>query len=201
MSSWPPTLVDWGVLTPRLRDGDPVCLVQGLVDADTGEIGIPICPHCHQAVTIAHYREGVLHHFTEPAPARCMGAERHRLVGNRVSVGWTSCGYYATPGPGGHGTGAVPRLHRPRPRPRRRRAALAPASPRVTRGSSYPIARFAASCCHCWRMSGRSAAAAPAARRVCPPVSFTHISRSRFAPPAGHPCASTQACTAFGSSW
>jgi hypothetical protein len=105
MSSWPPTLVDWGVLTPRLRDGDPVCLVHGLVDADTADIGIPICPHCHQAVTIARHREGVLHHFTEPAPARCTATERHRLVGNRVSVGWTSCGCrYATPGPGGHRT-------------------------------------------------------------------------------------------------
>src|SRR4051812_23666795 len=44
MSSWPPTLVDWGTLTPQLRDRDTVCVVHGLVDAERAPIGIPTCP-------------------------------------------------------------------------------------------------------------------------------------------------------------
>jgi hypothetical protein len=106
MSSWPPTLVDWGTLIPQLRDGDPVCLVHGLVDAETATIGIPICPHCHQAVTIAHRdRDGVLRRFVEPQPVHCAADERHPLVGGRMTVGWTPCTCPAAdPGPGGHRT-------------------------------------------------------------------------------------------------
>jgi hypothetical protein len=104
MSSWPPTLVDWGTLTPQLRDGDPVCVVHGLVDTETAPVGIPICPHCHQAVTIARRdRRGVLKCFVGPAPARC--SQGHPLVGGRVTVGWTPCMCPAAhPGPGGHRT-------------------------------------------------------------------------------------------------
>ena len=106
MSSWPPTLVDWGELTPRLRNGATVCLVHGLVDAEQAPIGIPVCPHCRQAVTLAHRdREGVLREFVEPRPPRCTAAEQHPLAGGRTLVGWTSCGCPAvSPGPGGHRT-------------------------------------------------------------------------------------------------
>jgi hypothetical protein len=106
MSSWPPSLVDWGALTSRLRNGDRVCIVHGLVDAEQAPIGIPICPHCRQAVLVARRdREGVLREFAESAPARCAAPERHSLTGGRTMVGWAGCGCaYANPGPGGHRT-------------------------------------------------------------------------------------------------
>jgi hypothetical protein len=106
MSSWPPTLADWGELTPRLRDGDPVCAVHGLVAAEQAPIGIPVCPHCRQSVLLAHRdREGVLRSFAEPSPARCAAAERHPLAAGHTLLGWTSCRCAgAAPGPGGHRT-------------------------------------------------------------------------------------------------
>ena len=106
MSSWPATLADWGELAPRLRDGARVCVVHGLVDAEPARIGIPVCPHCRQAVLVAHRdRDGVLRGFAEPVPQRCTAAERHPLTGGRARVGWTSCGCaHASPGPGGHRT-------------------------------------------------------------------------------------------------
>lgn len=69
MSSRPPTLVDWGELTPRLRDGATVRIVQGLVDAEQAPVGVPVCPHCGQMVLLAHRdRQGVLRGFAEPVP-------------------------------------------------------------------------------------------------------------------------------------
>ena len=106
MSSWPPTLVDWGELTPRLRAGDPVCIVHGLVEPEQAPVGIPICPRCRQAVLrVDRDQQGLLRGFAEPGPDRCSAAERHRLIGGRVLVGWTPCGCAnAVPGPGGHRT-------------------------------------------------------------------------------------------------
>lgn len=108
MSSWPPTIVDWGVLTPRLRDGDRVCQVHGRVDAGLGPVGVPVCPHCGQMVTIARRdRQAVLRGFIEPVPPRC--PRGHLLDGGRVILGWQSCGCsYASPGPGGHRTWQCP---------------------------------------------------------------------------------------------
>lgn len=106
MSSWPPTLVtDWGALMGRLRAGDTVCLVHGLVDAAQAPIGIPICPHCRQAVMVTAYDRRGQRRFVEPAPKHCAAAEQHPLAGGRMTVGWTGCSCpHATPGPGGHRT-------------------------------------------------------------------------------------------------
>ncbi len=104
MSSWPATLVDWGVLTPQLRAGDAVCVVHGQVDVEPAPVGVPVCAHCHQMVLHA-YRDdtGVLRSFIEPSPSHCTAVERHPLGGGRVRVGWTSClCARALPGPGGH---------------------------------------------------------------------------------------------------
>jgi hypothetical protein len=104
MNSWPPTLVDWGVLTPQLANGAPVCTTHGLVAAEQAPIGIPICPYCRQAVLITHRdQRGKLRGFIGPAPSRC--GRGHPLIGGQMTVGWIPCKCPAAwPGPGGHRT-------------------------------------------------------------------------------------------------
>jgi len=103
VSTWPPTLVNWATLTPQLRDGDLVCTVHGRVTAEQAPIGIPICPHCHQAVLRTRRDQLAVRGFSEPTPATCPAG--HRLDPGRVSVGWSSCSCAAAlPGPGGHRT-------------------------------------------------------------------------------------------------
>lgn len=100
MAATPP--IDWAVLTPQLPNGSTVCVTHGLVDAEQAPIGIPICPHCQQSVTVTDRdRHGVLRGAVYPPPARC--ARGHPLIGGRMTVGWIPCRCPATdPGPNGH---------------------------------------------------------------------------------------------------
>jgi hypothetical protein len=102
--SWPATRIDWLELTPRLRDGDLVCVTHGLVDAESAAGGLPVCPHCRQMLSRANRdRDGVLRGFAEVTPVYCAGPDRHRLTAGHVTVGWAACQCTnAEPGPGGH---------------------------------------------------------------------------------------------------
>jgi hypothetical protein len=103
--SWPPTLVDWFVVTSQLQHGDLVCVVHGPVDAVIADWELPVCPHCRQLLsrTDRDRTTGRLRHFVEPAPAYCAGTARHPTLPGRVQLGWRSCGCTnVLPGPGGH---------------------------------------------------------------------------------------------------
>jgi hypothetical protein len=103
--SWPPTLVDWLVVTSQLQQGDLVCVVHGPVDAVIADGDLPFCPDCGQLLpsTVRERTTGRIRHFVEPAPTTCAGSARHTSVGGYVQLRWRSCACTnVLPGPGGH---------------------------------------------------------------------------------------------------